>query len=87
MAGGKLKGYLMAALMLLIIIMLVAAFLPDIQSETSAIADNTSYATMTRTIFGLAGWVPIVLIMVGVITAGLGLGSAVRARRGRRRRR
>lgn len=80
--SGRIRAVTGAAITLIILIILIAAVLPTLSTETATISDNTSYPTMTRTIFELAEWVPVTLIMVGVITAGVGL---VRWGRGRRR--
>lgn len=83
--SGTIKKYLNIGILLIILIMVLAQVAPDLYTETTAVSDNASLPTMVRTMFTFAGWVPIVLLMVAVITMNFG-GKIRRAIRRRRRR-
>lgn len=84
MLSGKLKGLFITLILITLIFTIVPDFIHDIATGADSVSDNASNPTILRTIFEF-WWLPIGLIILGVIVGG---NQGVRRRiTGRRRRR
>ena len=80
----QMKGVFSALILIMVILVVVPQFMPDIKTSADLVSDNSSYPAIVRTIFGL-WWVPIAMIMIGVVLSATG-GAKGLGRRLRRRR-
>lgn len=79
--GGKLTGIIVALVLLVMIFTIVPEFVPEIQTATENVtSENSTAPTMIKIVFQF-WWLPIVLIILGVITGGIGGARVVRRRR------
>lgn len=81
--GGKLKGVLIALILILIIFTIAIDLIGDLEPVATTASANADYPAVLQTVFGL-WWILPVLLLIGAIVGG---SSKFRRGRGRRRRR
>lgn len=82
--SGKLKGVLIAIILIYIVISVISGFVGDMRLASEGVSNSTANPTILRTVFEL-WWVPLVLMLVAVFTTSGGRRSARRFLRRRRR--
>jgi len=81
--GGKLKGILVTLILVTMILTAVPTFLNDMAAGATTVTGNVTAPTLLRLVFQF-WWLPVGLIMLGVVTSGV---MSFRGRRRSRRRR
>jgi len=81
--GNKLKTILVTLILVTMILTAVPTFLNDMAAGATTVTGNTSAPTLLRLVFNF-WWLPVGLIMLGVVTTGI---MSFRGRRRSRRRR